>query len=564
MRVSKLLMTTLRELSSEAEGSEGYKTLIRAGYIKKIGQVLYALMPLGTALQKSIMEKIDEGLAKEGINQIEVPSFIPEDKQEDCCKNGINDAGFGKTKRDDNYEELFIDIANEDIKSYKGLPAGYYSYGKRINLSSVHGLYNPREGMKLEGLVAGRDEKELSAKLDAIYRSASRLFSKCMVDIDVLEEDYGKVGFPEYIEFMKEDSNGDEEYICCPKCGRKANTKRAVTKEAFIDVPDSRMGEVEEIETPGVRTIEELQSFLGAEKKNIAKTLLYNVDGKIVAVVVLGDRTVSEDKVLSYLGGCSIRMADTEEIKNATWAEPGFAGPLGINADRILIDKEVANSTNLIAGANKTNIHIKNVNYVRDFIGDEGDFRKASAGDICIECGGTVEVRRGFKAGHIYSRGVSKSQSAGAKFINEDGNDSPFYTGTFFINITGLIEAIADSNHDEKGLILSKDISPYKVYIAPVQYNDDSQGKAADKLYTELCRAGFGVLLDDRDARAGVKFNDADLIGIPVRITIGKRISEGLAEIKLRSEKEARVVEIDSIFDEVTKILKTEKINNCK
>ena len=305
--------------------------------------------------------------------------------------------------------------------------------------------------------------------------------------------------------------------------------------------------ELNKVETPNSKTIEELVKFFNTDEKKFAKTILFNADGKIVAVMVRGDREINEVKVSNAIGEVTnLELASSEDVKVATGAVVGFAGPIGIKVDMLLVDEEVANMYNFIVGANETGYHIENVNYGRDFEGTIGDFRNVTEGEKCPICGEKITIARGTEVGHIFKLGTKYSEAMNANFIDEDGKEKPFIMGCYGIGVTRTMASIIEQHHDENGIIWPLSVAPYHVSVIPVNVKDEEQIKVANKLYEELISMGVEALLDDRNERAGVKFKDSELMGIPMRVTVGKKIGDGEVEFKLR-DGEMEVIKISDV-----------------
>ena len=316
------------------------------------------------------------------------------------------------------------------------------------------------------------------------------------------------------------------------------------------------------VETPNVKTIEELAKFFNVTEKKLVKTLIFNVDGKIVGVCVRGDREVNEVKVVNALGGAiDIELASSEEVYNATSAKLGFAGPVGIKVDKLLVDKEVTLMYNFIVGANDTGYHIENVNYGRDFEGTVGDFRNITVGEKCPVCGEEITISRGTEVGHIFKLGTKYSDSMKATFINEEGKEQPFLMGCYGIGVTRTLASIMEQHNDENGIIWPLQVAPYHVSVIPVNVKDEEQMKVAEQIYNELTEIGVEVLMDDRNERAGVKFKDSEIMGIPMRVTVGKKITENNVEFKLRDGGENEVISISEVCEKVKDVFKK---NNVK
>jgi len=326
--------------------------------------------------------------------------------------------------------------------------------------------------------------------------------------------------------------------------------EKAPSTAEISDVEE--MKALNKIETPNARTIEDLVAFFNTTAKKFAKTLIYKADDKVVAVMVRGDREVNETKVKNAAGGAvEFEMADGETVFAATSAKVGFAGPMGIKADMLLVDIEVTEMYNFIVGANETGYHYENVNYSRDFEGHVGDFRNVVEGDVCPRCGSEISIARGIEVGHIFKLGTKYSETMGANFIDENGEPKPLIMGCYGIGVNRTMATIIEQHNDENGIVWPLSVAPYKVIVVPVAIKDEEQMKVAEKLYNELRALGIDVLMDDRDERAGVKFKDADLIGVPMRVTVGKKINEGKVEFKLRSSADVEVIDIDAVIERV-------------
>ena len=338
---------------------------------------------------------------------------------------------------------------------------------------------------------------------------------------------------------------GEDDVVFCTCCDYAANIEKAPSTVEVAEVEELK--EIIKTETPNARTIEELVKFFNTTEKKFAKTLIYNADGRIVAVMVRGDREVNEVKVSNALGGViNLDMASAEEVFAATNAQIGFAGPIGIKVDELLVDEEVSKMYNFIVGANETAYHIENVNYGRDFTGTVGDFRNITAGEKCPECGGEVTISRGTEVGHIFKLGTKYSEAMNATFIDENGKEKPFIMGCYGIGVTRTLASIVEQHHDENGIIWPLSVAPYHISVIPVNIKDEAQMEIANKLYEELRAIGVDALLDDRNERAGVKFKDSELIGVPMRVTVGKKITDGEVEFKLR-DGEMETIKIEEV-----------------
>jgi prolyl-tRNA synthetase len=343
---------------------------------------------------------------------------------------------------------------------------------------------------------------------------------------------------------------GEDEIVFCSGCDYAANMEKAESVDTTL--PKEEMRELNPVHTPGVHTIAELEEFFNCDAKKFAKTLIYEADGKTVVVLVRGDREVNETKVVNAIGGAvEFELAREEVVKRLTNAEVGFAGPIGIQADYILVDREVANQSNVGVGGNKTDYHIQNANYGRDFDGVVGDFRNVTETDKCIKCGSSLEIARGVEVGHIFKLGTKYSEAMGCNFIDKDGKSKPVVMGCYGIGVERTAAAIIEQHHDENGIKWPLSVAPYHAVVVPVNIKKEEQIEASEKIYAQLQDMGVEVLLDDRDERVGVKFKDSELIGIPMRITVGKDITDGKVEFKLRNADEKELIALDEIEDRI-------------
>jgi prolyl-tRNA synthetase len=450
------------------------------------------------------------------------------------------------------HEEVFTDIARSTIKSYKQLPVNLYQIQTkyRDERRPRFGVMRSREFVMKDAYSFDMNEEGLDISYNKMYEAYVNVFERCGMTCSAVEADSGAMGGSGSAEFMVKSEFGEDEVVFCNSCNYAANMEKAPSTSEKAE--EEEFKSLEEFETPNVKTIEQLIGFFETSSNKFAKTLIFNADGKSVAVVIRGDREANEVKVVNAIGGAiNFEMADEDMVKRATNAEVGFAGPININADFVLVDEEVANMYNFIVGANKTGYHYTNVNYKRDFSGQVGDFRKVTAEDTCPKCGDKITIARGIEVGHIFKLGTKYSASMGATFTDEDGSNKPLIMGCYGIGVNRTMAAIIEQNHDENGIIWPISVAPYHVVVVPISDKKPEQVEAAEKLYNELKSLGIEVLLDDRKERPGVKFKDADLIGIPIRVTVGKGISEGIVEYKLRRNEDKEEVLLSEVINKI-------------
>ena len=449
------------------------------------------------------------------------------------------------------HEEVFTDIARNEIKSYKQLPVNLYQIQTkyRDERRPRFGIMRSREFIMKDAYSFDKDQAGLDVSYDKMHDAYVKIFNRCGIDAKCVEADSGAIGGANSAEFMVKSEVGEDDVVFCSACDYAANIEKAEATPEKAEVEE--LLEMEKVATPDSRGIYEVSEFLKVSPKKTVKLLMFNVDGKIVGVVVRGDREVNEVKVANAAQASGdIIMASNEEYTKATNCEPGFGGPVGIKVYLLLVDEEVANMYNMILGANETGYHLKNVNYGRDFEGVVGDFRKIESGEKCPKCGSEVTIARGTEVGHIFKLGTKYSAAMNATFIDENGKNVPFVMGCYGIGVTRTMASIIEQHHDENGIIWPLSVAPYHVSVIPVNIKDEAQMKIANKLYDELRKIGVDAILDDRNERPGVKFKDSELIGIPMRVTVGKKITDGEVEFKLR-DGEMEVIKIEDVLEKV-------------
>ena len=563
MKLSKSLICTLREVPAEAE-TQSHKLMLRAGMIRKMASGVYNFMPLGLRVLKNIENIIREEMDRSGAQEFLASALLPAELWQESGRWEIMGPEMFRLKdrneRDfclgPTHEEVFTDIARNEIKSYKQLPLNLYQIQTkyRDERRPRFGVMRSREFIMKDAYSFDKDNEGLDLSYRKMYETYHNIFKRCGLVANSVEADSGAMGGSGSAEFMIKSEIGEDEIAFCSACDYAANIEKApATPETFIKEEPRQLRKVE---TPNVRTIEELVNFFNTTSKSFAKTLIYRADDKLVAVMVRGDREANEIKVRNAVGGAvEFEMADAEAVLKSTKAAIGFAGPIGIKVDYLFIDHEVANTNNIIVGANDTGYHYENANYGRDFEGRVGDFRKAVEGDLCPKCGKAITIARGIEVGHIFKLGTKYSEVMGGTFIDENGESKPLIMGCYGIGINRTMAAIIEQNNDDNGIIWPLAVAPFKVVVIPVVAKYEEQMRIANDLYDNLRSAGIEVMLDDRDERAGVKFKDADLIGIPMRITVGKKVNEGLVEFKQRNESNTELVPISDIIDRLKKQL---------
>lgn len=558
MKMSNMLVSTLREVPAEAE-IDSHKLMLRAGMIRKMAAGIYNYMPIGLKVLKNIEEIVREEMNTAGAQEFLASAVLPAELWQESGRWDVYGDEMFRLKDRNNrdfclgptHEEVFTDIARNEIKSYKQLPVNLYQIQTkyRDERRPRFGIMRSREFIMKDAYSFDKDQAGLDVSYDKMHDAYVKIFNRCGIDAKCVEADSGAIGGANSAEFMVKSEVGEDDVVFCSACDYAANIEKAEATPEKAEVEE--LLEMEKVATPDSRGIYEVSEFLKVSPKKTVKLLMFNVDGKIVGVVVRGDREVNEVKVANAAQASGdIIMASNEEYTKATNCEPGFGGPVGIKVDLLLVDEEVANMYNMILGANETGYHLKNVNYGRDFEGVVGDFRKIESGEKCPKCGSEVTIARGTEVGHIFKLGTKYSAAMNATFIDENGKNVPFVMGCYGIGVTRTMASIIEQHHDENGIIWPLSVAPYHVSVIPVNIKDEAQMKIANKLYDELRKIGVDSILDDRNERPGVKFKDSELIGIPMRVTVGKKITDGEVEFKLR-DGEMEVIKIEDVLEKV-------------
>ena len=559
MRMSRMLMPTLKEVPSDAEITS-HQLMLRAGMIRKMASGIYNQLPMGIRVFRKVEDIIREEMNAKGAQEISCALLVPAELWQESGRWDVMGPEMFRLKdrngRDyclgPTHEETFTHIVRNEITSYKQLPLNLYQIETKFRdeRRPRFGVMRTRNFTMKDAYSFDADQEGLDKSYDDMFDAYTRIFARCELDNSPVQADSGAMGGSASAEFMVKSEVGEDEIVFCSGCDYAANIEKAtsVNHEASTE----EMKEMGEIETPNVHTIEELQDFFKMDAGQFAKTLIYYADGKTVAVVVRGDRDVNETKVANAIGGAvEFELASEDTIKAVTGAEVGFAGPIGIKTDYLFIDQEVVDQRNVIVGANKTGYHIQNANFGRDFEGQIGDFRNVQEGDKCPKCGQPLEIMRGVEVGHIFKLGTKYSESMGATFLDQNGKSQPIIMGCYGIGVERTVAAVIEHHHDENGIIWPLAIAPYHVVVVPVNVKKEEHLENAEKIYKELEAAGVEVLLDDRNERAGFKFKDSDLLGIPMRITVGKDIVDGKVEFKLRKEADKEIISVDEVLDRV-------------
>lgn len=542
MRLSGLLMPTLRETPAEAE-ILSHRLMLRAGLIRKLAAGVYSYMPMGLRALKKVENIVREEMDRAGANELLMSALLP---AEAYMASGRWDV-FGpemfrlhdRHDRDfclgPTHEEIFAETVKGAVRSYKQLPLTLYQIQTkyRDERRPRFGVLRSREFIMKDAYSFDLTEEGLDVSYKKMYDAYCRIFDRMGLDYVVVDADSGAMGGSGSQEFMVKSEVGEDVIAHCEACGYTANEEKAECVPDSFEFAENDKP-MEKKDTPEAHTIEQLVNFLGVDARNFAKTIIYKIDGKYVAAMVRGDREVNEVKLKNLVGGVDIELAEPFAVREITHAEVGFAGPIGLEIP-VYADHEVMKMHAMVIGANETNKHFINVEPCRDFTPDKvADLRVAVDGDICPRCGKRIDTFHGIEVGHIFKLGTKYAKALGISFPTESGEERTAIMGSYGIGINRCIAAAIEQNSDENGIVWPVSIAPYHVSVIPVNVKDETISALAEKIYAELLEKGIEAIIDDRDERPGVKFKDCDLTGIPLRITVGKKAGEGIVEYKVR------------------------------
>lgn len=564
MRISKLFGKTLREVPAEAD-TPSHQFLVRAGMINQLSAGIYSYLPLGWRVLRKIENIIREEMNAAGGQEVNLPVLQPLEMLQLTGR----DRAYGKSlftlydRRErplalgPTHEEVITQLAGHYARSYRDLPLLLYQIQVKFRDEPRPrgGLIRVREFHMKDLYSFDADEAGLDASYKKMLQAYQNIYDRCGLPSMIVEADSGAIGGKDSSEFMVIAESGEDEVIYCPACKYAANMEKAESAKVKID--NGKPLPIEEVATPGMWSIEQVAGFLKIPESHTLKAVFYIADGQMVFVVIRGDLGVNEIKLGNALRATELRMATEVEVIDAGLVA-GAASPVGLKGFRVIADDSVDSGTNFVAGGNKPDVHIKNVNYPRDFKADiVTDIAIAHAGDKCPRCGGVLTSTRGIEVGHIFKLGTVYSEKLGASFIDEKGELHPLIMGCYGMGLGRIMAAVVEVNHDDKGIIWPLSIAPYHVYICVLSREGTHVSQEAEKLYKELTAAGLEVLLDDREESPGVKFNDADLLGIPFRVTVSPRtLEKNSVEFKKRSENESEIVPLDKIISKLQGLIK--------
>ncbi|MHC4693441.1 MAG: proline--tRNA ligase [Planctomycetota bacterium] len=574
MRYSQMFIPTVKEVPSDAE-TVGHRLMIRAALIRKVASGTYTYLPLGWRSLLKIIAIVREEINRAGAQEILVPSLQPLE----LWDRTVRSIDYGPTifRFEDRHgrgnvlsptaEEVFTYLAAGEIKSYKQMPINLYQISPKFRdeFRPRFGPVRSREFIMKDAYSFDADPEGLDKSYKAMYDAYCRIFERCGLDYVIVEAESGEMGGSGSHQFTIPCESGEDTIVYTEDGSYAANLERAAVDPLPKENANAEIPPMEDVHTPNIGTIEAVCNFLKTKPEQMVKTLIYSTEGKTVAVLIRGDHDVNEEKLRLAVGGKHIELADEATIEKVTGAKVGFAGPVGLadKVETVLIDHAVAAMPVWVTGANKTDYHTKNVLPGRD-LQLEGenitvtDIRYAVEGDR--HNGKELLFKKGIEVGQVFKLGTKYSVKLGAKFLDEDGVEKPCIMGCYGVGINRILASATETCNDKNGIIWPISIAPFEVLITCVNQDDEEVAKAAEDIYEQLLAKGVDVLLDDRLLRGGVKFKDADLIGIPVRVTVGRRsVAEGNVEMKLRSEAESQNVPVEKATDKVIELVNSLK-----
>lgn len=551
MRMSRLFGKTLRNAPSDAE-SANHQLMLRAALVQQLAAGLYSYLPTGLKVMRKIEQIIREEMDRAGGQEVVMPVVQPAELWEESGRlKTMSDVLYHLRDRRDRefvlgptHEEVTVDLFKKQVQSYRDMPVMVYQIQTkaRDEARARGGLLRVREFTMKDAYSFDTDWDALDVSYQSARSAYTRIFERCGIPAIAVLADSGAIGGKDSEEFIFLTEIGEDTILLCDNCGYAANEEKADHKKHEMEAEEPLP--LEEVSTPGQKTIDDLVSFLGVPHYKTLKAVFYEADGAPVFVAIRGDLEVNEAKLRNALKAVELALLDDDGVRKHGLVA-GSASPVGLKGIKIVADDTVLNSHNLVAGANKPDVHYKNVNHGRDWTADVvTDISRAQEGNVCANCGGTLQTKRGVEMGHVFKLGTVYTEKLNAVYSDENGDLKPAVMGCYGIGVGRVFASAIEANHDERGIIWPPELTPYDVHLVGLGFDKPGVRESAEQVYQQLIDAGLEVLYDDREeGSAGVKFNDADLLGMPVRVTVSPRsIENGGAEVKRRTEKDARVV----------------------
>lgn len=566
MRYSKLFLHTIKETPADAE-LISHKLMIRSGMIRKLASGLYSYLPTGLRSIQKVMTIVREEMNAIDAQEVMLPMVQPAELWQESGRWDLYGKELLRLKdRHDKsfclgptHEEVITDIVRGSVRSYRELPVYLYQIHTKFRdeIRPRFGLMRSREFIMKDGYSFHTSEEDLDKTYQATYQAYNRIFERCGLDFRPVEADTGSIGGHASHEFMVMADAGEDAIACCTACSYAANVELAPCPVPMKPAP-ATLETMHEVHTPGKSSVEEVANFLGKGPDQVLKTLIYMSEKGAIVALIRGDYSINEVKLQRQLGIDELRMATDDEVMALTGSPVGFAGPIGIKGPHILIaDHSVITLQNFVAGANAFEKHLTGINWNRDLpLPSTADIRIITANDPCPRCGKAIEIRRGIEVGHVFKLGTKYSKALNACFTDEKGMEHPMIMGCYGIGIGRTVAACIEQHHDENGIVFPVAVAPFSCIITLINPKNAQMAQVAEELYATLLKNGIDVLLDDRDERPGVKFKDADLIGIPVRIVVGKGVKDGVIEVTLRKNNEKITIPISSGLEAIQNLLK--------
>ncbi len=568
MRYSQMLLPTTKETPSEAEVIS-HQLLVRGGFIRKLTSGMYTYLPLGFLALKKVTEIVRQEMNRAGAQEILMPMVQPGDLWQESGRwqqYGPELLRF-QDRHDRDYclgpthEEVVTDIARRELQSYRQMPVNLYQIQTKFRdeIRPRFGLMRGREFVMKDAYSFDVDDAAASHSYEIMRDAYNRIFTRCGLEFRAVEADSGAIGGSFSHEFMVLAETGEDTLVICESCSYAANVEKAAIVMKEANSAEVVLQEMVQVATPGMKKVDKVAEFLQVQAADLIKTLIYLADGVPVAALVRGDREVQSVKLKNLLGATDVEPMEEDQVWPQTKLPVGYLGPVGLPL-KMVADQEVMRMVNAVTGANEKGHHFIGVNPGRDFQPDVvGDLRQITMDDRCPSCGGSLYLKEGIEVGHIFKLGTKYSEAMTATFQDSDGQEKPFVMGCYGIGVSRVVAAAIEQNHDAKGIIFPLPLAPFQVIVLNLGPKDERYCRAAEGLYHDLQDQGLDILYDDRDERPGSKFNDADLLGIPYRLTVGKTFEkEGKIELRSRKNGETLVLTLEEAVEQITTRLRQE------